>query len=1302
MKKLMTKRRKLAVAVALFSGGLIYYSPSYAALLDIAKLPLFVGSVGVPPNVFVTLDDSGSMDWEFTTVKHWQANFYDFDIGNASTTPTDSFAGSEKRWTGLGANAGDTAYGGATNSVRFSYYYGNSDNMYGGSEPSGTNTGCESGDGNGRTIYKCNPNFTLFRPKHTNVLWDWRIFSSDFNVLYYNPNSTYEPWEAGLTNNANYTNACSNPVSGNTTCINPRDLSATDFLYVVWNDDKGFNTDNTVPNRGSNIDMTNTSNGYIDLWDGYTLYTVKAGATNQIDIQTFETTFCANTTATTTPPRTNDARCYDGTTYRSGRLLVNQVGTTTSLTGSGVQAALGGRTIAEVKQNIANWYQYSRRRSFVAKGALGKVITTFPNFRYGISVLNQWSGAWPDRLFYQMPTAAQPPYDTHNTDLLRKLYGFRWTSSGTPLQAALDRAGKYFQNTLSGKPTPILPAESGGQCQQNFSLLTTDGFWNGTIPSDLGDEDGDGRSGTVADVAYKYYRNDLSSLDNKVLKTKQDLFDTKYMWQHMVTFTIGFGVDGLLKYPPNNGSGWPDEVLPIDENLLKYGDPPNNTEKNTNWGDPTVSGTTPAKIDDMWHAAYNGRGDFISARSPDELVEGLRQALSSIQARVGSAAALSLNPGFITNTTNTRAYLARFNSGDWTGQLLGITMNGDGTFNLTTPLWNTGDPASAFASMSPTTRKIFTRKPDGTGIEFKWDQLDATQQAMLNKNPTTNAADTKGPQRLEFLRGKGVAAGDAVWLKTNAFRERASMLGAIVHSDPFFVDGSDDGTASVVYIGANDGMLHAIDAATGAELFAYIPTAVFKRLNAIPDRNFSYQPTVDGSAVVRKIGNKKILVGTLRGGGQSIFALDVTNPGSFSANDILWEYSDNDLGYTFSKPTIAQMGNGQWAVFIGNGYNNTEDDDLAVAGAQGASATGNAALYILPLKADLKLDTVIKLDTGKGLATSTDSKPNGLATPAVIFNPVEPKTVLAVYAGDLQGNLWKFDLSGSASAIAYNSSNCAAANNCKPLFNAKNADNVVQAITVRPEVDVHPYRGYLVYFGTGKYFEATDNSNLNQPTQSLYAVWDRAWGEVSGDPSLSVAGSLLPQTRAHLLQQTIIAKVPFPAPDNHLFSYVTSAEQINWHPEMTSNPSGTPPATHLGWYLDLKFGNDNLGEKQVTSGRLLDKKIVFNSTIPSSSLCDAGGSSNQFILDAVGGSRFSASAFRHRPLVSITVDGQTISVPVSSIPSLDILSEPIPLVNLETEGTFLTQMGSSGNPSSTELDPALQVVGRQSWRQLSQ
>ncbi|MBK7541911.1 MAG: hypothetical protein IPI57_08940 [Candidatus Competibacteraceae bacterium] len=1261
MKTYMIRRHKLAIAVALFSSGLMQSTSSYAVLLDIAKLPLFIGSIGVPPNVFITLDDSGSMDWEFTTIKHWHANFYDRDAATAGNSiPTNYFPSSEKRW-----------YYDSSN--KFSYYYNNGDNIY-------SPATCTAGANNNGVIETCAASTILeyTYPNNTKRLRDWRIYSSALNVLYYNPASTYEPWESGSTGDASYTNACSNPVWGTTTCRYPRDLSATDFRYAVWNDDKGFDATNSVPNRGTSIDMTQTANGYVDLWDTYTLYTVKAGATNQIDIQTFKTTFCANTTQATTPPRTNDARCYDGTTYRSGRLLVDQDGTTVTLSGSGAQAALGDRTIAQVKQNIANWYQYSRKRSFVAKGALGKVINAFPNFRYGVSVLNNWNGTWPDNIFVQMPTAAQPPYTAENTSLLRNLYGFKWTGSGTPLPAGLERTGQYYNNTLSGKPTPILSASAGGQCQQNFSLMTTDGFWNQNISS-MGDQDGDGKSNTVADVAYHYYRTDLSPLDNKVLKTKQDLFDTTYMWQHMVTFAVGFGVDGLLPYPTN--SGWPAAVEPLDTTPLKYGDPPNATEKNTNWGDPTVNTTTPAKIDDMWHAAYNGRGDFISARSPDELVEGLRQALSSIQARVGSAAALSLNPGFVTNTTNTKAYLARFNSGDWTGQLMAITINGDGTFDIALPLWDTGKPTSAFAMMAPASRKIFTRKPDGTGIEFKWDQLDSTQQAYLNTNPTTSINDGKGQQRLDFIRGKGVVAADSAWLNTNSFRERSSMLGDIVHSDPFFVDGE----TPTVYVGANDGMLHAFNASTGAELFAYIPTAIFKGLSGLTNRYYSHQPNVDGSAVVKMIGNRKILVGTLRGGGQSVFALDVTNPSNFSANDVLWEYSDNDLGYTFSKPTIGQMANGTWAVFIGNGYNNTEADGSA-------STTGNAALYILPLETNLKLGTAIKLNTGKGLATATDSKPNGLATPAVIFNPIDPQTVNSVYAGDLQGNLWKFDLSGNAPAIAYSGSNCAASNSCKPLFTAKNAANQVQPITVRPEVDTHPYRGYLVYFGTGKYIESTDNSNINQPTQTLYAIWDRSWGEIAGDPSPS---SLLPQDRSHLLEQKILGNV-----DGF---YVTSNQQIAWHSELNSNPAGTPPTTHVGWYLDLIYGADNRGEKQITSGRLRDKRIIFNSTIPSSSLCEAGGTSSQFILDAVSGSRLNISPFKNKKEpVTIMVDGETVEATVSSMPSVDILSEPLPIQNLETQQDYIISMGSAGQPSSTALDTALQVVGRQSWRQLPQ
>jgi type IV pilus assembly protein PilY1 len=1268
MKFKITRRYKLAVATAILSGGLLHYASSYAALLDIAKIPLFVGSVGVPPNVFITLDDSGSMDWEFTTIKHWQANFYDRDIGNSSSTPTDTFPGSEKRWYGLGSDSGDTAYGQGTASVKFSYYYNNTDNMYG--------AGCESGDGNGRAIDACNPSFTLFRPNHTNVLWDWRIYSSDLNVLYYNPNANYQPWEAVGTGNASYTNACSNPVWGTTTCRYPRNLSTTDFRYAVWTDDKGFDAANGVPNRGTSIDMTSTSNGYVDLWDTYTLYTVKAGGTNQIDVQTFQTTFCANTTATTTPPRTNDPRCYDGSTYRPGRLLVDQVGATVSLTGSSPHPQLGGRTIAEVKQNIANWYQYYRKRSFVAKGALGEVITTFPNFRYGISVLNQWSGTWPDRLFVQMPPAAQPPYDTHNTDLLQKTYGFKWTSSGTPLQAALNRAGQYYQNTLSGKPTPILSAAAGGQCQQNFSLLTSDGFWNQTFTGS-GDVDGDGRSNTLADVAYYYYKTDLSPLDNKVKKS----LPFKYAdWQNMQTFTVAFGVEGNLNYPPVNDPFWPDEIRPLFEKDV--------TEKNTLWGDPNASSTTPAKVDDMWHAAYNGRGAFFSARSPDELVTGIRRALDIVSAQQGSAASLSLNSGFVTDTRTATTYQAHFDTRDWIGWLAAIRVSSDGTFE-TAPVWCTAADATLtgcdtnqhpFASQTPDSRRIFTQT-NGAGVEFLWSSLNAAQQSALRKNPITGEQDpeAKGQARLSFLRGKGVAAVDRDWLTANGFRLRRTMLGDIVHSDPFFVDGEPP----MVYVGANDGMLHGFNANTGAEVFAYVPNVVFKRLNAIPDLDYAHNYTVDGSAVVRKIGDRKLLVGSLRGGGQGVYALDVTNPGSFSASNVLWEFSDQndpDLGYTFSKPTIAKMANGKWAVIFGNGYNNTEADGSA-------SSTGNAVLYILTLKDDLKIDTVFKLDTGKGLATSPDGKPNGLATPAVTFDPADPSKTKYIYAGDLQGNLWKFDVSGESGwNVAYGG---------KPLFTARNAANQIQPITIRPEVDLHPYKGYLVYFGTGKYFETTDNSNVNQPTQTLYVIWDR------DDPTNIT--SLLPQTRAHLLQQEIEAIM------NR--SYITSNRTLPWHIAPNTNPSDG--STQLGCYIDLVFQGNNQGERQVTNGLLRAKKIFFNTTLPSSDLCDAGGSSNTIVLDAMNCSRLKTSPFTDVP--PVTINGN--KVPVSSKPSdVGILSPPIVIDRLVpppevvppggpgTPPPFdpLCALGSTGQTVCDRIPADEEIWGRQSWRQLPQ
>jgi type IV pilus assembly protein PilY1 len=663
MKPLMTQHCKLAVAVMLFSSGLAPFGLSQAALLDIANIPLFIGSTGVAPNVFITLDDSGSMDWEFTTNKHWQANFYDYAIVNGSLdnvrgssgVPTDNVAGSQKRWYGYGTDSSDSSYAGSQ-SIMFSYYYHTSDNIYAG----GSSNVCESGDGNGRAIYNCNRNYTLWRPdkrtnpvtQQTGILWDWRVFSADLNTLYYSPGASYQPW-VGLTENASYTAARSNPKSNSPTAGTDgytvlRNLSNEDFYYAVWNDNKGFA--GTRPGRGDNAasdststtdgHMTSVPNSYVDLWDNYTLYTVKAGATDTITVQTFKTETCKTETSfpnlttvafnalTGTGLDKNDKRCYYYCTsstinrtdtcdtpsnfqyrYQKGLLVVSQVGSTTTLTGAGAHSELNGKTIAQVKQNIANWYQYYRKRSFVAKGALAKVITAFPNFRYGISVLNEWSGSWPSKLFIQMPTSATPPFTAHNESLIQKMYGFDWDSNSTPLQSAHYRAGQYFENLLSGKPTPILSAAQGGECQQNFALLTTDGFWNEDFTA-TGNIDGDGYSNTVADVAKYYYSRDLSAtLANKVITTPFDYANH----QHMVTFTVGFGVEGNFSYPTT--SGWPDELSAYD----------GTDKESADWGNPDASDNSPAKIDDLWHAAYNGRGAFVSARNPDELVEGSQQ-----------------------------------------------------------------------------------------------------------------------------------------------------------------------------------------------------------------------------------------------------------------------------------------------------------------------------------------------------------------------------------------------------------------------------------------------------------------------------------------------------------------------------------------------------------------------------------------------------------------------------------------------------------------------------------------------------
>ena len=276
--------------------------------------------------------------------------------------------------------------------------------------------------------------------------------------------------------------------------------------------------------------------------------------------------------------------------------------------------------------------------------------------------------------------------------------------------------------------------------------------------------------------------------------------------------------------------------------------------------------------------------------------------------------------------------------------------------------------------------------------------------------------DGNGGSRLQYVRGNPANEGNGA---TNYRRRNVSRMGDIVNSSPVFVSHpglniSDPsyatfkatyaGRADMIYVGANDGMLHGFLASTGAEKIGFVPSPVYNRLSGLTAQGFSHKYLVDGSPVVGDIklstGWKTLLVGGLNGGGRGLFALDVTDPANFTeanANNVaMWEFTssdDNDLGLTYAQASIIRLNNGQPGVVVGNGYNNT--------------GSGRAKLFVLNAETGALL---AKIDTGVGSVAN----PNGLSTPAVVDLDGNGTADYA-YAGDLRGNIWKFDLTaGSA------------------------------------------------------------------------------------------------------------------------------------------------------------------------------------------------------------------------------------------------------------------------------------------------
>lgn len=490
-------------------------------------------------------------------------------------------------------------------------------------------------------------------------------------------------------------------------------------------------------------------------------------------------------------------------------------------------------------------------------------------------------------------------------------------------------------------------------------------------------------------------------------------------------------------------------------------------------------------------------------------------------------------------------YRGEYEKGTWSGNLSCYPVDVFGAVDLAAPCWTSTVGklqkvgAQSKVDAQPLTgagqRYIGTLSGVGARVPFLWTNLSATYAASL-----VNA------NNVNYIRGDRSQEPPA-----GTLRARTSALGDTIHSRPNYWT---DGANPTVFYGGNDGMLHAIDATPGSggwERWAYVPSMLIPKLNKLWTGGYTHDYYVDGNTYISNItGGKTILVGVLGAGGKGIYALDISSLTAGSdqnvADKILWEITPTslinsskftqacpggaycNLGDTYSNPIIGKIQSGQDAVIVGNGYNNT--------------GNGHATLFILNA-----IDgTIIKeIDTGLGSTAS----PNGLSSPVAI-DASGDNLIDTVYAGDIDGNLWKFDLNN---------------------FTAKKLYATGQSITSAPTVQQHPNGGYMVNFGTGRMLTPADATDTG--TYSVYGIWDGA-----------------PASNTKLVTQTITER-----------NYIATASSTSAFRtrNATANPPNWSAGGNLGWVAALPASNGVGGERVVGDNvSIQSRRFYFNATNP--------------------------------------------------------------------------------------------------------
>ena len=850
--------------------------------------------------------------------------------------------------------------------------------------------------------------------------------------------------------------------------------------------------------------------------------------------------------------------------------------------------------------------------------------------------------------------------------------------------------------------------------------------------------------------------------------------DDPATWPHLVQYMVTLGVSGDLIHSSDYDCKNYSATNPNDACALRKGY--TTSDGNTGW--PRLVNNSPEGIDDLWHATVNSRGNYFNAANPQNLVDQLASILSNISARASAASPSAVNASVA--TVGTLSFNVGYNA-DWSGVFQAVTLNADGTVDAT-PNWDAG---TTLDGTSASSRNIYTDAYSSTGAFSGGFAFTAANAGSMDASENSSGMGLQAPvlaggndtvaNRINYLRGDATHETDGTYRsRTDIATGEHRILGAIINSQPVYVSypsgdyydnwpsGSPEAGASAtnnydafvaananragtVYVGANDGMLHAFAAPAptgcaadgtgcnygngGTERWAFVPRAVYANLgNLTSVSNFSFRPTVDATPVTRDVffseggtyNNqwRTILAGGVGLGGRGVYALDITDPTTFTASNVLWEFDSDmsipntcasvvgsaasgsckasDLGYTVSQPNIGRLHDGKWAVLVPNGYfpdcskpdiptaNKTACSAIAAQAPKDASGNPYSALFVLDAQtgsviAELKTPTNIPLKDGSGNVISF-----GLATPVMgDYNNDQIDDV--AFAGDVQGNLWKFDLRDPdpknwTVTLVYQGNDDGSGN------------QGLQSITTMPRLFPDPVtNSFMVVFGTGKYLGAGDNGN--NAVQAIMGVRDNGKTYQQSDLTQqylheTTAPATLPNGQPNPNAGATLRCVTGKSTDTCASTGPGAASQVN-----DSSGSG-------GWFINLytttsdgKTQNDQ-GERVVVSPGAIfaSNTVVFETLLTGSAGSDPCNPSTQgaiLALDAITGGPAGVSSLGGWPIVGGRISNARTSGSLPIVSALGGGQAYLP-------GTTLAPSGK------TPLSIDAPIWRRRSWSEINE